>query len=99
MASRHVEHQLIRFRLLPAAAPFQDHVLQVLVHPIVRLELPDLQRHLIDCGISDRCKENLRIRNIIMAQQQLVQMRQVGMNPSDDLAHRAGHVEADDERV
>lgn len=88
-----VHRQLVRLGHLPAAATLQHDPAEVVVHPVVRLELPDLQRHPVAGGVADRAEHDLRVAGVALPQQQAEQLRQLGLEHARHVPHRAGHVE------
>ena len=62
--------QFVGFALLPAAVALQEDRPELVVHPVVRLELADLQRHPIGLGIADPAEHDLRIGDVSATLQQ-----------------------------
>src|SRR5882757_35915 len=93
MVGHEVSGQLVGLALLAAAATLQEDRPQLLVHPVVRLELPDLQRHPVRLGVPDPAEEQLRVAGVLPVPQQPVQPTQLPLHDPRHQAHRAGHVE------
>jgi len=82
-----VQGQLVGLGLLPAPAALQQDPAEVVVHPVVRLELADLQRRPVAGGVPDGAEHDLRIRHVPLAQQQPEQLRQLGLQHARHAAH------------
>src|ERR1019366_966741 len=68
VARQEVEGQFIGFVVCATAAAFEKNVAQMLVHLDTALELSDLERNTITCGISQCAEKNLWILNIALDQ-------------------------------
>jgi hypothetical protein len=79
VARQVVRCELVRLAHLAAAVALEVDGLELLVHGVVRFELPHLERHVVAVGIADGAEEDLRILDIALALQQPVELRQLGM--------------------
>ena len=76
---------------LPAATTFGHDARQIVVHPVVRLELADLQRRAVAGRVADRAEEDLGVLDVPLAQQQPEQLRQLLLqHPRDQARKQAG---------
>ncbi len=95
VAGHEVQGQFVGFGFLPAATAFDEDVAEMVVHPVVGLELADLQGHPVAGGGADRAEENLRVVDVSLADEQAEQVGQLALQGARHPPHRAGHVEQD----
>ena len=93
-----VHGQLVGLGLLAAASALEQDVLEVAVHPVVGLELADLQRRPVAGRVADRAEHDLRVRDVAVVLQQAEELRQLLLQGARHAAHRAGDVEQDGDR-
>lgn len=93
-----VHGQLVRLAHLAAAPAFEQDLAEVVVHPVVGLELADLQRRPVAGRVADRAEQDVRVLRVSLAQQQPEQVGKLGLQRPRDVPHRAGHVEQDPDR-
>ena len=93
-----VHGELVGLGLLAAAPALQEDALQVPVHPVVRLELTDLQRRPVAGRVADRAEHELRVLDVAIVFQQAEEPGELLLQRPRHGAHRAGDVEEDGDR-
>jgi len=93
-----VQRELVGLGHLAAAPALQQDVAEVVVHPVVRLELAELERDPVAGRVTDGAEQDLRVLGVALAQQQSEQVRQLGLQHARDAAHRPGNVEEHGDR-
>ncbi len=93
VAGQEVGRELVSLAHLATTTVLQVHRLQLLVDPVVGLELPDLKRYSVAGCVADGAEVDLRVLDVVSALQDSQELGQLAVHDLRRTDVRAGHVQ------